>query len=486
MPNDDTPLMGFVREMNPQIKGIRPNMAFLLDGPVVSFFDSNIPENAAVFSSLSKHFEEGKAEADSQVMCYVPAKRQRAIIHVSGRLMLEGEAQSFRVIEYVVWPDCACLDELNEISFTGPCIDSFKPVQFSLSMETLDLSIPSPEMTKTRGGVAKVLGRDVRLESTVGYRFSFNRRELSFTSALKAIVNGSDLSFLGELYLAVRSSVEFCIGRSNLDIKASLHFDKALTLGEYVSFRTSSAIPDELDEPSQNFVRADDIGEGFSLILEAICSHLIEHPSFSSSRRDSNLLTRAKVIELTSAFESEFNRDYSEGVLHSNKSRRAREEAAAILREIEGGLTEESSESPESFLGEFAFLLESDRLRDKVVAAIEAAMTNANKRTRSKLREARKEMLRDSLQSRIEHALENTPSEVADACKRGIALPDGGGIGKAIVDARNAVAHSSEGRELIHSARGEYLMLRRLVFAMQLERAGFESCEVARLVRLMS
>ena len=75
------------------------------------------------------------------------------------------------------------------------------------------------------------------------------------------------------------------------------------------------------------------------------------------------------------------------------------------------------------------------------------------------------------------------PSKVSEACRRGLCLSDN--IGQPLADARNKIAHGAEGERLLESARDEYLMVRRLVFAMQLKRLGFDDDEVARLVKLM-
>lgn len=459
-------------------------MAFLLEGNTISFFDNSIDEENSLLPSAFEDAARIREPIDALVECSLPTRCQQAIFHVTGWPSIKGNALLFKVTEYVTWPEEANLNKLESVSFTGPCINSFNPKQCSIALDTLKVSIPSPETTKISGGTAKILGRNVTLESIAGYRFSGDRQELVFTSTVKANVCDADLKFLRELYLTVRGAIEFCIGRSNLEISASLDFDNALVSGDYVAFRDPAAIPNELDGFNEQFVRADDIGESLSLVLEAICSKKIEHLSFSSSRYDSNILTRTKVIELTAAFESEFAHTFSEGVVHSERTQRAREEAEVKIREISERLMEESEEPPADLLNEAACLSEYERLHERTIEAIKSAMDDANRKVKSELKKVLNEMLRDSLQSRIKYALEKSAPEVSDACKRGIDLIDNN-FGKAIADARNKIAHSSEGEKLIYNARGEYLMLRRLVFAMQLMRAGFENCEVERLVMLM-
>lgn len=485
MSQNNIPLTGFVKKTISPIDGVREGMAFLLEGDTISFFDDGVTEEISLIASALKHVAGVKEPIDALVECSLPAKRQQAVFHVKGRPSVKGKAQSFRVIEYAAWPEEANLSELRTASFTGPCIDSFKPMQCSIKADTLEVSIPSPESTKTCGGTAEILGRSVTLESIAGYRFSWDRRELVFASAIKATVCDADLEFLRELYLTIRRAIEFCIGRSNLEISVSLDFDKALVSGKYVAFHDPTAIPDELDGLDKRFVRADDIGEGLSLLLESICSQRIENPSFSSSRHDSNILTRAKVIELTAAFESEFAHAFPEGVVHSKETQRARKKAEARIREIEECLVGEDEEPPADLLNEVVFFSECEKLRRKAIEALKNAMDDASRKVKSELQKALDEILRDSLQSRIKYTLEESAPQVSDACKRKIDLPDNN-IGKAIADARNTIAHGSEGEELLlDNARGEYLMLRRLVFAMRLERAGFESNEVERLVELM-
>ena len=484
MQQSNAPLTGFVRSATPSIDGVEEGMAFLLEEGTVSFFDDGITDEVSLMASAFEHVAGLREPIDAFVECSLPAKRQKAVLHIKGRPSVKGKAQSFRVIEYAAWPEETNLSELKTVSFTGPCIDSFKPMQCSIEASTLEISIPSPESTKTCGGTVEILGRKVTLESIAAYRFSWSHRELEFNSVIKANVCGADLELLRELYLTVRRAVEFCIGRCNLEISASLDFDKSFASGKYVAFRDPAAIPDELDGSDEQFVRADDIGEGLSSVMEAIRSRDIENLSFSSSRRDSNILTRTKIIELTAAFESEFARAFSEGVVHSPGTQRARTEAEAKIREIAERLVEEDEEPLTGLLNDAAFLSEYERLRGRAIEAIKSAMDDASGKVKSELQKALAEMLRDSLQSRIKYALEKSAPEIYDACKRGIDLPDNN-IGKAIADARNRIAHSSEGEELIRNARGEYLMLRRLVFAMQLERTGFESREIERLVKLM-
>lgn len=247
-------------------------MAFLLEGNTISFFDNSIDEENSLLPSAFEDAARIREPIDALVECSLPTRCQQAIFHVTGWPSIKGNALLFKVTEYVTWPEEANLNKLESVSFTGPCINSFKPKQCSIALDTLKVSIPSPETTKISGGTAKILGRNVTLESIAGYRFSGDRQELVFTSTVKANVCDADLKFLRELYLTVRGAIEFCIGRSNLEISASLDFDNALVSGDYVAFRDPAAIPDELDGFNEQFVRADDIGESLSLVLEAICS----------------------------------------------------------------------------------------------------------------------------------------------------------------------------------------------------------------------
>lgn len=93
----------------------------------------------------------------------------------------------------------------------------------------------------------------------------------------------------------------------------------------------------------------------------------------------------------------------------------------------------------------------------------------------------------DSLQARISHALNKMPNSVAAACKKQLGVLEKG-VGKKLMDVRNAAAHGwTSGVEVsLADARAEYLFVKRLVFAMRLKRMGFADETIARLVRCVA
>lgn len=178
-------------------------MAFLLEGNTISFSDNGITDKVSLMASVFDHVAGPRAPIDAFVECSLLAKRQKAVFHIKVRPSVRGKALSFKVSEYVAWLDESNLSELKTVSFTGLCIDSLKPMQFSIEAGTLEASIPSPESTKTCGGTVEILGRKVALESIAAYRFPWRHRELEFSSVIKADVRGADSEFLRDLYLTV-------------------------------------------------------------------------------------------------------------------------------------------------------------------------------------------------------------------------------------------------------------------------------------------
>lgn len=483
MSSDKVPLTGFVSSVASSLDLVRPGMAFIAEGASISFFDKgDVGNSAIIINTLG--FIPGKSDSvDSLVECHITSRRQRAIFHILGRPSVQERVLSFHVAEYLTWPEGAELDEIDTLRFTGPCVDSFIPRRANISLDNLTISIPGPEDTKINEGTAAIQGKEVSLDAVAGWRL-LGSSELRFSSALRAHVDGVNLSFLGELYRSIRTSLEFCVGRHNIAIEVSLDSERGirwLIPGSYVVPKSKTAIPDEYDGNDRQFVRANDIGEGFAKLLQASSTHDIAHPSFALSRDDVNILTRSKIIELTSAFEGEFHLLFPEGVKHSGKTRRSRDEAIATVRRICEEALEEDGFVDLAF--EALLQIEMEGLRGKISELIRSASREAKKQVRKELDRAIVELERDSLQSRIKYALESLPSKVSEACRRGLCLSDN--IGQPLADARNKIAHGAEGERLLESARDEYLMVRRLVFAMQLKRLGFDDDEVARLVKLM-
>ena len=93
----------------------------------------------------------------------------------------------------------------------------------------------------------------------------------------------------------------------------------------------------------------------------------------------------------------------------------------------------------------------------------------------------------DSLQARISHVLKTMSNPVVAACKKQLGVVEKG-FGKKLMDVRNAAAHGwiSEAEVSLADARAEYLLVKRLVFAMRLKRMGFADETIARLVRCVA
>lgn len=162
-----------------------------------------INDKVSLIASVFKHVVGLKEPIDAFVEYNLPAKRQKAVFHINGKPSARRKVLSFKVSEYATWADGSNLSELRTVSFTGPCIYSFKPVQFSIEAGTLEAPIPSPESTKTCDGTVEILGRKVAPESIAAYRFSCSHRKLEFSSVIKADVRGADLEFLRNLYPTV-------------------------------------------------------------------------------------------------------------------------------------------------------------------------------------------------------------------------------------------------------------------------------------------
>lgn len=448
------PIIGRVAELSTPINNVGPGMSFRFNGKTLAVFGHE-PLGAERLSGIffDGLLDRGQA-TDSFVSCDVSATGERAVFHVTGRPGFRNGSVLLGVCDYWVLRGGAELGDVALVAYSGPCVDSFCPLRGAKAEDDgrgLSLRLPALHETVLSGGSAEVAGRQISVETVVGWRLDA-LRTVTIESSLRVFSEGADYEFLHALYVGVSRALRFFLGRGNVVLSCSLLASEGGSrrkIGDFVACHGKLYVPDEHDEPKESFVRAKDIGEGLAPVIGACSSGAIDHPVFAETREDANIITYAKAIELTAQFEKEFRETFPDGVAHSPRKLKAQEAVRSVLEDA--GKAEGMNSASRKILSNLA-----PHIGD------------------------------DNLQTRISSSLKDLPEPVVAVAKRGVekaaARRD---VGERIASVRNSVAHGLVFRYDLADVREEYLLLTRLVFALRLKGLGFGDEDVARLLKCM-
>lgn len=446
LPDDN--YRGFITDCSKPIDGIKIGMAFAFEGSVLSVYDGK-PLSQSEQASMAFNAFWKREKVNAFFTCRLLSLGQSAVFHASGTIGVHGCELRFPIVDYWILSNDKKLEDVNEIAFAGPSVDSFCPMTYVELGNDLSLRIPALGETKIECGACAVGGIGVSFSTFCGWKGKISEG-IEFESVLVASPDCSiDYEFLKDLYIAVCGALRFCLGRGNvsLDVRLRERDGKRFsTIGKFVACHGRMFVPDGRDGLEGCFVRSRDIGESFSQIIGFFDSEGCESPALDRDRDDASIITYSKVIDLCAAFEEEFECVFEGKVEHSSSTERRYEKVRAALLELAEGLSSDEKRIVKRLAG---------HVQD------------------------------DNLQARIDHTLKKMPDSVVVACKKQLEISEKG-VGKKLMDVRNAAAHGLTSKVNLADARAEYLLVKCLVFAMRLKRMGLAEESIARLVRCMA
>lgn len=453
MPQPDVKkaMLGRVARCSSPIDNVEPGMSFRFDDETLTIFKHEPPRSEQLIRTLLSQLGDRGQPVDSLVSCEVSATGERVVFHVTGRPGYRGGSVLLGVRDYWMLRRGVKSEDVTLVAYSGPCVDSFCPLRgeaLKFGDSGGALGIPGLEETRLNGGQSEVAGRSLSVDTAVGWRMDW-LRSITIEATLRIFTEGVDYEFLHTLYIGVSRALRFFLGRVNASLACSLFADEGDgygKVGEFIVCHGRLYVPDEYDGRRERFVRAEDVGERLASVIQACSAGAINYPAFAMTREDANIITYAKVIELTAQFEKSFKRAFPQGVNHSERTKRAQNQA-----------------------------------RDALNRARETEGMNAD--ARRILSHLADHVLEDNLQARISASLKGLPESVAAVVKREInAVADRGEVGERIASVRNSIAHGLEFKHDLGDIREEYLLLTRLVFAFRLKEFGFDEKGVARLL----
>lgn len=447
---------GIINHLSTPLKYIEPGMLFRFDGRTLHVFTYEVGENTDniwLYDLLFDSFFDkplDDSNGDILVNCTIRPDGDSITFHVAGKPGGNGNEIKLSVLAYWTTDNSYELSDVTSLFFTGLCIDSFNPmtnVQFRRTDEYSEIAARVSSQNSIDLGTAHICNTDLAISSETTWKYE-PMKGIRFKSFLICNTHSLDYTLLKSIYTSISSTIQFCLGRNNTNVAVELYAgDEANqhSIGTFVVPHDTASTPDELDEAYLCFPRAKDIGLYFGTITTAFSNSVLNTRELALSRYDANLITYAKIIELTSSFEREFRELYPEGVKHKTRT----------LREME--LAKE--------------------------AIIEAA-EKLPSRPKQRLKRLSERIDEDNLETRIRYSVKNLPQDISISVFKNTGVnANYSQLGKKITELRNDIAHGNKPRHKLKSVTGEYKLLVKLIFAIRLMRLEILESEIARIVR---
>ena len=429
------PINGVVNCVSEPIAHVEHGMHFYFDGKILTiasdeplsssqsmdiFFWSHVVKSTAVEAII-----EGSIRPSGEYVAF----------HVAGRPGTRNHGLCLGVVAYWIICDDLKLEDIGRLRFSGPCIDSFCPMT---NIQTKDEN-GSFSITATTSlenvvdlGLATVEDKKLRLSAEAYWTYDY-RRQINFESSLGCEFDSLDYGLMKDAYVNIASAIRFCLGRGNVDLDARLCRITPggwETVGEFTALHGKMYVPDEYDEHSTMFVRAQNVGAFFGSVVSAFADETFERKTLSESRDDAGIITLSKIIELTSSFEREFRMLFPEGIEHRASTREKHEQVKNAMLEAAKSLPSDSRR---------IVLRLSERVDE------------------------------DNLEARIRHACKTLPETVVNVAFENAGINrKNNQLGNKITTVRNDIAHGNKLQHNLGAVREEYKLLNNLVFAMRL------------------
>lgn len=447
---------GIINSLSIPLKYIEPGMLFHFDGKTLHIFPYKADEdtkNIWLYDVLFDNFFEDPLDSsngDILVNCTTRPTGDSITFHVAGKPGGNENEIKLSVLAYWTIDNSYELSDVSSLHFTGLCIDSFNPmtnIQFRRTDEYSEIAARASSQNSIDLGTAHICNTDLTISSETTWRYE-PMKGIGFKSFLICNVHSLDYTLLKSIYTNITSTIQFCLGRNNTNLAVELYTgDEANrhTIGTFAVPHDKTSTPDELDEAHACFPRAKDIGLYFGIIVTAFSNSVLNAKELALSRHDANIITYAKIIELTSSFEKEFRELYPEGVKHRTKT----------LREME--------------------------LAKQAIMEAAEKLTSQPKRILTRLSERIDE---DSLDARIRYSVRTLSKDVSTSVFKSTGINiNYSQLGKKITELRNDIAHGNKPRHKLKSVTDEYKLLVKLILAMRLMRLEIPEGEIARIVR---
>lgn len=449
MSASDIDMVGYVVSVSQEIPGVSEGMAFSFNGKTLFVRDEGGLPQEIFNSGLNNLLLRQEIKADAIVVGRDFPGLGNVNFHVAGSVAIDGACLALPVCCYWSLAGGLSLSDVSMVRFRGKCIDSFYPRKVNVIKGDGSLLIPSSESTAISGGNASIDGHSAEFTLASGWEGNPNLH-LEFSSFLSVVVDGLNLDSLERLYGAVLDALRFCLGRFNAQCEVSLYTHGAKAhkyVGEFGVGCNDAVISDERDASYVRCIHAKTIETHFASLVQAFLDHKIGAAAFASSRADSYNLSDSKVIELTSYFENLFEDCYPDGVDHSARSLKKRQ---------------------------------------AVVDALETAKQDLKSGEAREIDRCIRIITQDNLQSRIRFAGSRIDSRLIENCCFGLNIkPDDAELGYKIQAKRNSIAHGSSSQLSLEDVADEYHFLLRLVRAIELAKADFDTETIAKMLVLI-
>lgn len=444
-------VVGQIVSISQEIKGVQTGMSFSFDGHTLRLFSSHGLSSEVFNSGLKNIMLSQKMSVNSIITGRTFPGFDDICFHACGFAAIDGAAIALPVCYCWSFTSGHSFADVAMIRFFGSCIDSFYPQGREIINEDGTLIIPSESEKNLAGGDATIE------DSSISFLFSSSwegspMSSINFFSFIGALAENMDSSKIEYLYQAVVCALRFCLGRSNADCELSLYMateqGRYKYIGHFWHSGAAAEVSDERDDPWNCFIRAGDICDNFGSLVQAFLERKIDRSAFAISRADSNLLTNAKIIELTAYFEKLFSKYFPDGVKHSQKTVSQIRHVVAEFERVKSNLNSEEK-----------------RRVDRCISHIRDD---------------------DNLQSRILHAFKNLDPAVCKACVSRLSVDQNDkDSGRNIQTLRNDIAHGNVPKIALEDVCDEYHFLLRLVRALELLNIGMDVTDVASLVKLI-
>lgn len=444
------PAYGTIETISNPIERVEPSMHFSFDGKrIIVYLDEPLDQNRLLDLCFCDAAE-GRTEINAIIEGRLRHSGKKITFHVACRPGFDERSIHLGVIAYWVLDEGFSLKDVDAIGFSGLCVDSFCPmkgIQYELDGDRRSLVVTTSPDDVIDLGTAVVCEKEVSLSCEAFWTYE-PFQQIKFASVLRCRVGQIDSTFFKAIYVAIASSLRFCLSRGNVDLGVTLYADGPdgiESIGDFTAVHGKMYVPDEYDAPEAKRVCAQEIGRYFGKIVEAFDSGVFGGSELSQNREDASIITPSKIIELTSSFEHEFLALYPSGVEHGDKT---------------------------------------NQIHNQVREAVSKAEKDVSSDSRRLLRKACEIALNDSLESRIRHVAFSLPDNVSQVTYRGLEECEADkSLGYKIATARNDIAHGNELSYKLRDLRGEYRLLARFVFAMRLMRLDIPDDDVARIMR---
>lgn len=447
---------GIINNLSTPLKHIEPGMLFHFSGRTLHIFPYEIDENTNnvwlydfLFDSF---FNEPLDDSNGDILinCKTRPTGDSITFHVAGKPGGNGNEIKLSVLAYWIIDNSYELSDVSSLYFTGLCIDSFNPmtnIQFHRTDEYKEIAARVSSQNTIDLGKAHICDTDVMISSETTWSYELTKG-INFKSYLICNVDSLDYRLLKSIYISITSTIQFCLGRDNTNLTVELYTGDETnrdSIGIFAVPHNKTSTPDELDEAHSCFPRAKDIRLYFGTIATAFSKSVLNARKLASSRHDTNIISYAKIIEITSSFEQEFRELYPEGVEHKTKTQRDTE------------------------------------LAKKAIIEAAAKLSSKPKRILMRLSERIDE---DNLETRIRYSAKTLPQDISISVFKNTGTDvNNSQLGQKITELRNDIAHGNKPRHKLKSVTDEYKLLMKLIFAMRLMRLEIPESEIARIVR---